>query len=493
MLVAKVMSGDEEFVVDGGLSIGRTPDNTISFPDVANISRNHVEIRERDGEYFITDLGSANGTLVNGQRLQGVQKLQDGDFIIVGNSKSVVFYLVDDSEEESEDDDAEEAAALTPEPEADPEQTRKSKKMMVGAGGALALAVVIGGGAIYMASGATCNATAKIISPEPGDTISKPTDIEVETENGGCVAKAVFSIDGEEFATADTEPFEATIDPKDHPDLADGHDYVLTVDLIDKNGERVSQTPGVELAFETRNVKPQTTPEITQNTNQQTTNPKASEVSLVEVQQMSTHLVKQFPGNFAYKISNKDFLKEVQKRAGEYAQEGYFDRAAQYRDQINVAFVREQNLAAALGYYLAMSRSKFNPAKQGADEGIFRMSSEFATANAYNGQCGTETLSDPTQNCAAKAAALYMKSMVYGVFEGDVIYAAAAFGKSPLDAGAWKSTLPANRADVWSVIKSPEERDALVRFFAAGIVAENPQKFGLKRDRPLSELYKLAM
>jgi hypothetical protein len=102
-------------------------------------------------------------------------------------------------------------------------------------------------------------------------------------------------------------------------------------------------------------------------------------------------------------------------------------------------------------------------------------------------------LSDPTQNCAAKAAALYMKSMVYGVFEGDVIYAAAAFGKSPLDAGAWKSTLPVNRADIWNVIKTPQEREAVVRFFAAGIVAENPQKFGLKRDRPLSELYKLAM
>jgi hypothetical protein len=493
MLVAKVKSGEEEYTVEDALTVGRTPDNTISFPDDANISRNHAEIRERDGEYFLTDLGSANGTKVNGQPLKGVHKLAPGDFIYFGNSKWAVFNVVGevDPEAEEEDESAEEAVAAEPEP--DPVQARKSKKMLAGAGGALVLALTIGGGAMYLTSGSACAATAKIVSPEPGDTIAQPTDIEVEAENGGCVAKAVFTLDGVQFASAETEPFEATIDPKDHPDLADGFDHFLNIELYDKNGERVSQTESVQLAFETRKTKPPEDTQIAQNTNQAPANSKASDVSLIEVQDMSKKLVKQFSGNFAYNVSNKEFLKEVQKRAGEYAQDGYFDRAAQYRDQINVAFVREQNLDAPLGYFLAMSRSKFNPAKQGSEEGLFRMSNEFVTANAYNGLCGTETISDPTQNCAAKAAALYMKAMVFGVFEGDVIYSAAAFGKSPQDAGAWKATLPANRTDLWNAIKTAPEREALVRFFAAGIVAENPQKFGLKKDRPLSELYKLAM
>ena len=86
-----------------------------------------------------------------------------------------------------------------------------------------------------------------------------------------------------------------------------------------------------------------------------------------------------------------------------------------------------------------------------------------------------------------------MKAMILGVFQGDVIYSAAAFGKSTQDAGVWKASLAANRADLWNTIKTPAEREQLVRFFAAGIVAENPQKFGLKKDRPLSELYRLAM
>jgi hypothetical protein len=192
-------------------------------------------------------------------------------------------------------------------------------------------------------------------------------------------------------------------------------------------------------------------------------------------------------------VSNKQFLQEVQKRTGEYAQEGYFDRAAVYRDAINVAYVREQNLDAPLGFVLAMSRSKFNPARQGDGEGLWQMSNAFVTANAYNGLCGTETLSDASQNCAAKASSLYMKAIVWGVFDGDAIYSAAAFGKSPQDAGIWKASLPQNRTDLWNVIRTPQEREQLVRFFAAGIVAENPQKFGLKRDRPLSELYRVVM
>ena len=221
---------------------------------------------------------------------------------------------------------------------------------------------------------------------------------------------------------------------------------------------------------------------------------KGKEVSLIKVQQMTTGLVKQFSGNFAYNVSNKQFLQEVQKYSREYAQEGYFDRAAAYRDAINTAYVRENNLDAPLGYYLAMSRSKFVPSPaQGGEEGLWKMSPAFIKDNKYDGQCGTETIADPAQNCAAKASALYLKAMVFGVFDGDMIYSVAAFGKSPQDAGAWKATLPANRADIWNVIKTQQERDQVVRFFAAGIVAENPQKFGLKKDRPVSELYKIAM
>jgi len=136
-----------------------------------------------------------------------------------------------------------------------------------------------------------------------------------------------------------------------------------------------------------------------------------------------------------------------------------------------------------------MSRSQFKPEKQGANEGLWQMNSEFVAANSFNALCGTQTLSDPSQECAARAAALYLKSLVLTVFEGDEIYSVAAFGMSPQEANMWKATLPADRSDFWSVIKNPKQRDEVLRFFAAGIVAENPQKFGLKNDQPISKLY----
>ncbi|HSI89340.1 MAG TPA: hypothetical protein VK918_09810, partial [Pyrinomonadaceae bacterium] len=160
---------------------------------------------------------------------------------------------------------------------------------------------------------------------------------------------------------------------------------------------------------------------------------------------------------------------------------------------INVAYVREQNLDAGLGYILAMSRSRFEPGSSGNDQGLWRMSAEFVTENGYLGQCGTETLTEPSQNCAANASALYLKSVIFGVFDGDPIYSVAAFGKSPQDAATWKNSLPENRADIWNTVTGAAEREQIVRFFAAGIVAENPQKFGLKNDRPLSELYRLTL
>ena len=505
---ARLKYNGGEFLMGSGVTtVGRTPDNFISFPDDGNVSRYHAEIESRGEEYCLIDLGSSNGTTLNGQKVSGETYLKDGDQIAFGGTSNIAFELIKEKSDPelpaesvpkadaASDSDAVESAPPETGPTPAPDVAAGSNNMLMLAGGACALAlvfVVVAGGIYYYSGSSSCAATAKIVKPEQGDTIMAATEIEVEAENPGCVSKAVFTIDGVEFASSADEPYTATIDPKEFPDLADGGEHVLNLVLVDENGNQSPQAGAVLLAFETREIKkPENLP--TQDQKPTPTGPKAKEVSLIEVQEMSKRLVKQFSGGFAYNVSNKQFLQEVQKKTAEYAQEGYFARASVFRDAINVAYVREQNLDAPLGYLLAMSRSKFIVDKQGGGEGLWKMSSEFVTSNAYNGLCGGEALSDPSQNCAAKASALYMKAIVFGVFGGDVIYSAAAFGKSPQDAGVWKATLPANRSDIWNSIKTPPEREQIVRFFAAGIVAENPQKFGLKKDRPLSELYRLAM
>jgi len=66
------------------LRIGRALDNDIVVADHA-VSRYHAELRNAAGAYSIADLGSHNGTFVNGQRVT-VAPLSDGDIVGIGPS-----------------------------------------------------------------------------------------------------------------------------------------------------------------------------------------------------------------------------------------------------------------------------------------------------------------------------------------------------------------------------------------------------------------------
>ena len=509
------VNGNEMPVNSNLLTCGRSSDNDVAFPNDSNVSRYHAEIEERGGDYWLIDLGSSNGTTVNGKKVDGEVRLNDGDKIVLGGSSEFDFaFEKNDGEaaanaKEGQDAAMESPALPTGTPtvsapnveqgtliERETAAASKPNSTLLIAGGVCGLAVVclVAAAVFYAMKGSKCDAHATITKPEAGDTISQPVDIEVDAENTGCVASAIFTLDGVEFATTQNEPYTAKLDPSEHPDLSDGFEHQLGITLIDGSGQKIPQNQMIALAFETREVtKPSPTPEIVQGNTQQPAGGKKGNVTLLDVQQMSQNLIKQLGGNAQYNISNKQFLQAIQQKTAEYAHDGYFQRAAVYRDKINVAYFQERNLPAALGFILAMSRSQFNPAKQGNEEGLWRMTNDFAAANGYTGLCGTETLSDISQGCAATASALYMKAIYYDVFDQDPLYSAAAFGKSPADAGTWKASLPQNRSDIWNTIKGPAEREQIVRFFAAGIVAENPQRFGLTKDQPLSILYKVTM
>jgi hypothetical protein len=64
-------------------TLGRLPSNTIYIPD-ARLSRTHASIELRDDGWWLTDLGSLNGTAVNGALVQGSRSLQTGDTIELG-------------------------------------------------------------------------------------------------------------------------------------------------------------------------------------------------------------------------------------------------------------------------------------------------------------------------------------------------------------------------------------------------------------------------
>jgi pSer/pThr/pTyr-binding forkhead associated (FHA) protein len=71
-------------------SAGRSPDSAVFLDDVT-VSRKHAVLERRaDGSWFLRDLGSLNGTYVNGEQVDET-KLANGDELQIGKFKLTFF------------------------------------------------------------------------------------------------------------------------------------------------------------------------------------------------------------------------------------------------------------------------------------------------------------------------------------------------------------------------------------------------------------------
>ncbi len=79
------------FILEGDqLTVGRDATNEIVIND-AEISRRHARLTFQGGKYVLEDLGSTNGTFVNGQRLAGPRVLKAGEVVQFGEQIMLVF------------------------------------------------------------------------------------------------------------------------------------------------------------------------------------------------------------------------------------------------------------------------------------------------------------------------------------------------------------------------------------------------------------------
>jgi hypothetical protein len=77
----------ERFALDrDSIVLGRRTANDITLAD-SEVSRRHARVEATKTGYSIHDLGSMNGTLVNGRRIAAPQPLADGDLIVLGQSR----------------------------------------------------------------------------------------------------------------------------------------------------------------------------------------------------------------------------------------------------------------------------------------------------------------------------------------------------------------------------------------------------------------------
>jgi len=77
-------TGDRKILGDSTFRFGRMPENNLVIPD-PNVSRSHAEIRPQGNGWIVVDLGSTNGSRINGVRVTS-QELREGDDVSFGNT-----------------------------------------------------------------------------------------------------------------------------------------------------------------------------------------------------------------------------------------------------------------------------------------------------------------------------------------------------------------------------------------------------------------------
>jgi len=92
-LLVRVGGKGQPYPLGGQAVVGRLDSCDIPIND-SSVSREHARINQMGDDYSVEDLGSTNGTMVNGQTIRGVVRLKPGDMITFG---SVEFRLERDA------------------------------------------------------------------------------------------------------------------------------------------------------------------------------------------------------------------------------------------------------------------------------------------------------------------------------------------------------------------------------------------------------------
>ena len=79
------LEGGQRFDLIGGLSVGRSKEADVRIDD-RYASSLHARVFSREGRFYVEDMSSTNGTLLNGATLHGEAELIDGDNVQIGDT-----------------------------------------------------------------------------------------------------------------------------------------------------------------------------------------------------------------------------------------------------------------------------------------------------------------------------------------------------------------------------------------------------------------------
>ena len=75
-----------EFLLSDEMTVGRAAGCGVALPDDTFVSQLHARVFRRDGELFVEDLGSTNGTYLNGKKVSAASVMRKGDRVQVGRT-----------------------------------------------------------------------------------------------------------------------------------------------------------------------------------------------------------------------------------------------------------------------------------------------------------------------------------------------------------------------------------------------------------------------
>lgn len=495
--VRKVEVGQDAGAV---VSIGRAPDNIVSLAGDTDASRYHAVIEPRQNDFIISDLGSTNGTFINGAPVRKERSLQHGDLISFGQGTRIEFRL-------SAEAIANQAAALHTAHEAGsptlPPQsaTRPKRDRYARTQDELAVtgndppALSPARHDIAAAPPKSGSFSPYLIAGGLGALLAVSVVLVV------LFATGTFSSSSNSRgrrtargATSNTNDATGTNTTADDTSRANQQANASTPNNTDAGQPTTGgATNGTGEGSTTSSETPTDAGDSTANTS------PAAPVSAQDVQTMAQQFASDISGQKDY-VFTRELTELIKKRTGEYASvRDAYERARTVRREISYAY-SEKGLPPALGFALAFSRSKFDRRASG---GLWAMTAEIAVAGSLKeGEQPQTAFADARRS--AEISANYTKSLV-GIYSvPDFMYAVAGFGSSVDQAGVARTELAKfsdkDRRDFWAIansgalgckgsIEKCEAVDRVARFFAAAIVAEHPEKFGLS-GKPMSELWK---
>ncbi|HXF43789.1 MAG TPA: FHA domain-containing protein [Pyrinomonadaceae bacterium] len=485
ILIYPTPEGSREIKLEGGrLSFGRGSEADLRFDD-PGLSRLHATVYCEDGKIWIVDENSSNGTFVNNQRVTGAgTPLSDGDRIRIGHKTELRLMIKK----------LQPAVATTNEKAqgSGPTAAALPKKKLYFILPALLIAL-----AMMIIAVSAVVIVVKIAIP--ADETSQLNSDE-ESSDSDYSEKKDKSSRTNDSTTKDSKNESENSDAKQPEDTKTSENELNSGQIPAQKTVPTGYTMPAGKKYldlseaERRQYVSDRAMRIAEIIGNSSSNP---------ISQDAIEIIKGYVDGYAKRINVKPLSG---CRFGDNLQATY-ERASRNAPFIIKAF-NEKGIDPRVGLYLAMIESEHCVCLQSPTGPLGMFQFTYATAKLHfipnDGIIKGASPSNPDDRCkpepAAKAAASYMKALTgrYGTGPASVPLAIGSYnsGEGGLSANLEKalqtnSGLPREfwtlieKADLLSKQFQAENFKYVPKFFAAAIVGENPQDFGLKLQ-PLS-------